>query len=256
LLSALAVAVLAATWRVAHAEPEEITPDEAQTQPSAVTPLSSDPAPLALTPPVPPRVSVRRSPAAVKEFGWNAGLGVGALLGGPQLILLSAYPFRVAADFFGRSGGESVNVGGVFAGIFVGAAAVVTVGLGVIESAVGGIYHRSNARLQPDGSDAELQRAWSAGLMKGVGSVLIIHGTLNLVTCGAVLGVSLNRDLGTMTRSLRDISIVGVAVGGLDMIIGGTLVLVSSQRTLNSRRVALLPTALPGGAGVVLGGAF
>jgi hypothetical protein len=245
-LSALALVV--AMPVVVHAEPEELDPTGARTRPATVTPLPPAPGPL-LTP-----GPFRRSPAAVREFGWNAGLGLGAVLGGPQLLVLAAYPLRITVDLWGR--GTEGNIGTGIAGFFLGALGVVAVGLGIAESAVGGIYYRNNARLRPEAGDAELSGAWRAGVKKGSGVVLLIHGALSLVTCGAVLWAVQTHDVGTMTRSLRDLSIVGVALGGVDVIVGGALAVAGYRWTFNPGRVALLPVGLPGGAGAVLGGTF
>jgi hypothetical protein len=251
LLSALAVVVaLAPIWRHVHAAPEEIDTGEGQAQPSAIEPLD----PAVPAPPLPSRVRVRPpirwSPAAARESGWNAGVGLGAILGGPQLVFLSVYPWRVAVGI------TVSDVPRAFGAVFIGVGAAMVVAMGATESIVGGIYHSKRVQLRPDGSDAELRRAWNAGLMKATGSVLLIHGALNLVVGGAVLGVAVNRDLGEMTRSLRDISIIGVVLGGLDVIIGGTIAIVGSTRTFSAGRVVLLPTTFPGGAGAMLGGAF
>jgi hypothetical protein len=236
LAAALLAALLAATSSPASAQPLEVLPTGQEVAPRQ-----------AATPPI--QIKLRTKVETTDRFGFRAGFAIASISGGIQLAALSFYPFAGAAYLFDQGG-----MGGAMLGLLAGALGLTTVGLGVAETVIASVML---PRYRNNRSDEELpDRAWSAGMMRGLAWGYLLHGGVNLAIAVPLAAVS-DASLGGWRAELRMASWIGLGVGGAQAL-AGVILLITGHVKLGRvmGQVALTPTIGPQQRGLALVGRF
>ena len=145
-------------------------------------------------------------------------------------------------------------MGGVMLGLLSGAMGLTTVGLGIAETVIASVML---PRYRDNRSDEELpDRAWNAGMMRGLAWGYLLHGGVNLAIAVPLAAVS-DASLGSWRAQLRMASWIGLGVGGAQ-VLSGAILLISGHVKLAGvmQQVALTPILAPDHRGLALAGRF
>ena len=200
------------------------------------------------------------SPRAAYNHGFQAGLGWSGIMAGPQLVFWS-YPFFHLFDMsldVTPCSGDICEVEVFLAGVGGGGSLVIALlasGAG-LAAGVAGTYlvvKHHPGRLP----DARTSRAYSSGLIKGVGIGMLATGTLNVILASMFVGGGGGELFHENEDTGHALTVAMLGVGLAQVVGGGVLALVGHGRAAGVlTRVSVSPVALPGGGAVMFGGRF
>ncbi len=199
-----------------------------------------------------PRVKLRTGPRLRTSMtlqraythGFHEGLGWSGILCGPQLVLWGVPFYWVAAE--DKTAAPVMLFYLAVPSTILGASAV---GVGIWQIAT----HRQSKL-----PTARHRSVYNSAFVKGMGLGLLITGVLNMTVSGLLLFYEGGEVWGGDEELGQSMNTALFVAGGVEILAGGIMTLAGhmvADKILSSRLV-VAPTALPGGAGLVVGGRF